>query len=121
MKRLEKEKEVQKGNFIYKVKTYVEEFEDNLKEPIKECTIIDLRTGETEVVKFKDSKLMSEKTVLECTTIDLRTRETEVVKFEATSRYNCLTKQLRRAKGKISRGMLNVAYYFIMDGLRTLK
>lgn len=121
MRRLQRNTEVQKENFIYKVKTYVEEFEDNTKEPVKGCTIIDFETGKTEVVKFKDSKLISEKTVLECTTIDLKTGKTEVVKFEAISRYNCLTKQLRKAKGKISREMLNVAYNFIMDELDKLK
>ena len=117
MRRLEEEKKVQKGNFVYNVKTWVEEDKDYKSLPIDSCTFIDFETGKTEIVKFKNKKLTAEKTVLECQTTNLKTGKIEVVKFEATSRYNCLTKQLRKAKGKISKEMLNVAYNFVMDGI----
>jgi len=56
-------------------------------------------------------------TVLECKTTNLETGKTETVEFVAKDGTQCLTKQLKKAKGKISREMLNIAYHLIVDRL----
>ena len=52
---------------------------------------------------------------IKCRTENLKTGEVETVKFIAGRDSLCLVRQLRKARGKISRGMLQVAYNLIMD------
>jgi len=96
---IDAETEVKKENFIYKVKKFRRD-----------------TTYKNNYVTFPVQEI-----VLVCETKNLKTGKTETVEFVAGYGTLCLTKQLRKAKDKISRGMLQVAYNLIMDEIKKIE